>query len=320
MIMSKMEIIAKIKEFDTIILHRHVRPDPDAYGSQGGLAEMIKASFPEKNVYMAGKEDPSLSYLAKLDDIEDQTYSDALVIVCDTANRERICDERYHMGKFLIKIDHHPNVDSYGDMMWIDTDAASTSEMIYELYLAGKEQGLVLNEKAARLIYAGIVGDTGRFLFPSTTPKTFQYAAELVKYDFDLETLYNQLYNTKPHIARFKGYILQNFTISKNGLSVVKITKELLDEYGLTSEETSQLVGILGDLEGILAWVFFVEEPDVIRIRLRSKGPVVNKIASKYNGGGHPRAAGASITKWEQAVEVIRDLELACEKFKMQHN
>ncbi|MBO8156470.1 MAG: bifunctional oligoribonuclease/PAP phosphatase NrnA [Bacillaceae bacterium] len=317
--MSKKEIISKIQEFDTIIIHRHVRPDPDAYGSQAGLAEIIKSSFPDKRVYIVGKEDPSLRFLTELDDIGDEVYEDALVIVCDTANQERICDERFNRGKCLIKIDHHPNVDPYGDVMWVDTSASSVSEMIYELYLAGREEGLTLNDRAARLIYAGIVGDTGRFLFPSTTPKTFQYAAELVQYDFDRKELYNQLYNTKHNIARLKGFILQNFTVSENGLSSVKITKNVLDEYGVSSEETSQLVGLLGDIEGIIAWVFFVEEPDVIRVRLRSKGPVVNEIAAHYNGGGHPMAAGASITKWEEAEEVIQDLEQACKHFNQEN-
>src|SRR6476646_8336665 len=114
----KANILAEIKQYDTIIIHRHVRPDPDAYGSQGGLAEILKASFPSKQIYTVGKEDPSLNYLRRLDHIPDETYDEALVIVCDTANTARICDSRYVNGAKLIKIDHHPNEDPYGDLLW----------------------------------------------------------------------------------------------------------------------------------------------------------------------------------------------------------
>lgn len=108
-----------------------------------------------------------------MDVIDDGAYEQALVIVCDTANEERICDSRYRLGRKLIKIDHHPNDTPYGDIMWVDTDASSTSEMIYELYLAGKDDGLTMTAEAARLIYAGIVGDTGRFCFRARAKKRF---------------------------------------------------------------------------------------------------------------------------------------------------
>lgn len=113
--MSTQAIIQAIKAYDTIIIHRHVRPDPDAYGSQAGLKEMIRKSFPEKNVYIVGESEPSLEFLAQMDEISDDTYKNALVIVCDTANAARISDQRFDLGNQLIKIDHHPNVDAFGD-------------------------------------------------------------------------------------------------------------------------------------------------------------------------------------------------------------
>ncbi|MGX1899857.1 phosphoesterase RecJ-like protein [Thermolongibacillus altinsuensis] len=307
-----LEIIETIKQFETIIIHRHVRPDPDAYGSQGGLAEILKASFPDKNVYTVGKDEESLLFLRKMDVIPDETYENALVIVCDTANQERICDERYRLGKKLIKIDHHPNEDPYGDILWVDTSASSVSEMIYEFYLIGKEHGLVLTKEAARLIYAGIVGDTGRFLFPSTNPKTFKYASELIEYGFSFVDLYENMYRTKLNIAHLSGYVLQNFKLSPSGVAHMVLSKSILQQYGASASEASQLVSILGNIEGIKAWVFFVEEDDQIRVRLRSKGPVINEVAKKYRGGGHPLAAGASIYSWDEVEQVLADLEAVC--------
>ncbi|HLQ73354.1 MAG TPA: bifunctional oligoribonuclease/PAP phosphatase NrnA [Bacillota bacterium] len=310
------QIIQTIKAYDTIIIHRHVRPDPDAYGSQVGLKEIIKASFPAKHVYAVGEEDPALDYLAMMDTVTDDLYKEALVIVCDTANTERVCDQRYQTGQKLIKIDHHPNNDAYGDLLWIDTNASSTSEMIYELFLNGKEEGLKMTDAAARLIYAGIVGDTGRFLFPSTTNKTFRYAAELVDYSFDRQSLYDGAYDIKQNVARLRGYVLQNFTLSESGVSTIRLTKDVLDAHGVTPLETGQLVGALGDIEGMLAWAFFVEENDnLIRVRIRSKGPVINEVAAKYNGGGHPLASGATIYEWDEAKSVEEDLEKVSKAF-----
>jgi bifunctional oligoribonuclease and PAP phosphatase NrnA len=308
----KQKILDTIKLYETIIIHRHVRPDPDAYGSQGGLAEILKASFPEKNIYTVGKEEETLNYLRRLDQISDEAYKGALVVVCDTANAERICDDRYHLGEKLIKIDHHPNEDPYGDLLWVDTDASSVSEMIYEFYLFGKDKGLKMSDEAARLIFAGIVGDTGRFLFPSTTNKTFAYAGELIHYDFSRPELFDKMYELSPNVVKLKGYVLQNFDMKNNHVAVMVLTKELLNQFEVKASEASLLVSELGDIAGIRAWVFFIEEEDQIRVRLRSKGPVVNTVARQYRGGGHPLAAGASIYSWDQMESVISDLEKAC--------
>lgn len=308
----KQSILDAIKQFETIIIHRHVRPDPDAYGSQGGLAEIIKTSFPAKKVYTVGKEEESLHFLRRLDVIEDSMYENALVIVCDTANQERVCDSRYTKGRMLIKIDHHPNDDPYGDIVWVDTSASSVSEMIYEFYLFGKDQGLKLNDEGARLLYAGIVGDTGRFLYPSTTEKTFSYAGELINYNFTRPDMYNQMYELEPNIVKLNGYVLQNFTMLPSGAAYMKLDKEVLSRFEAVPSQASLLVGELGSVKGITAWVFFIEEDDQIRVRFRSKGPIINVLAKKYNGGGHPLASGASIFSWDIAQDVIRDLDELC--------
>ncbi|WP_199860711.1 DHH family phosphoesterase [Oceanobacillus damuensis] len=309
------QIIETIKAFDTIIIHRHVRPDPDAVGSQTGLKEIIKHSFPDKKVYAVGKEEPSLAFLAKMDEVASSIYTDALVIVCDTANAARIDDERYDMGNKLIKIDHHPNVDEYGDIWWVDTDASSVSEMIYELYEKGKDDGLKMNDQAAFLLYAGIVGDTGRFMFPNTTKKTFQYAAELVTYNFDRPEFYRQLYSMEDKISRMSGYILQKFKLLPSGLCTIKLSEEILKKFDVTPDESSQLVNVVSDVKGIKAWVFFIEEDEQIRVRLRSKGPVINEIAANYNGGGHPLASGATVYSWEEAEKMISELDDACQSY-----
>lgn len=312
----KKKIFEAIQQYETIIIHRHVRPDPDAYGSQCGLAEIIKASYPEKDVFVVGKEEDSLNYLSRLDSISDDVYQGALVIVCDTANTERICDQRYSLGETLVKIDHHPNDDPYGDLLWVDTTASSTSEMIYEFYLYGKEKGLILSDEGARLLYAGIVGDTGRFLFPSTTKKTFRYAGELIHYPFSRPKLYEQMYELKQNVVHLKGYVLQNFVLDEHGVASVKLTNEILETFAVTPSDASQIVGALGNIAGIKVWAFFIEEEKQIRVRLRSKGPVINEVAKKYQGGGHPLASGASIDGWDEVKDILADLVTACQAYE----
>jgi phosphoesterase RecJ-like protein len=310
----KDKILESIKAYETIIIHRHIRPDPDAYGSQFGLAKILKASFPEKKIYAVGQEDPALHFLQRVDQIPDEVYKGALVIVCDTANQERISDERYKTGDQLIKIDHHPNTEPYGDLLWVDTNASSVSEMIYEFYLFGKDQGLKMNDEAARLLYAGIVGDTGRFLFPSTTEKTFAYAGELIHYDFSRPEVYNKMYEQKLNVVKLNGYVLQNFEIHQHGVASMILPKKLLAEYDATASEASSLVGSLGDVAGMKAWVFFIEEDQQIRVRLRSKGPVINGVARMFNGGGHPLASGATIYSWDEVAKVVNELEKVCKE------
>lgn len=310
----KRQIIDTIEKYDKIIIHRHVRPDPDAYGSQVGLKELILANYPEKQVFAAGVHDEQLTYLASQDQIEPSDYEGALVIVTDTGNTERIdAASCYQEAACLCKIDHHPNVDPYGDIRWVDTEASSTSEMIYLLFEAGRDYyDWKMSDACARLLFAGIVGDTGRFIFPSATVRTFEIASALSRYGFDRTKLYADMYEEDRRLLHLKGYIYQNFTMDEHGTAYIKINKSLLQEYGVTAKETSQLVGVLGDVKGICAWVIFVEEEDQIRVRLRSKGPIINQLAAQYNGGGHPLASGASIYKWEEADEIIRKLRDLC--------
>ncbi|MGX9135559.1 DHH family phosphoesterase [Rummeliibacillus sp. JY-2-4R] len=309
----KKEIIETIALYDTIIVHRHVRPDADAYGSQLGLQAILQTTYPEKKVYAVGEHDLAFDYLGHPVEIADEIFDDALVICTDTANTERIDDQRYHTGKLLIKIDHHPNDDAYGDLLWVNTAASSCSEMIYELFKEAQvSAGWKMDAKGARLLFAGIVGDTGRFIYPSTTETTFNVVGELIQYDFDRTELFNSMYELDRSLLHLQGYIYQNFSFDESGAASIKLPIEILEKFGVTASDTSALVGSLGDVKGIKAWVMFVEEKDQIRVRLRSKAPVINKLAKQYRGGGHPMASGATIFEWSEADEIISKLQKLC--------
>ncbi|HSI66524.1 MAG TPA: bifunctional oligoribonuclease/PAP phosphatase NrnA [Planococcus sp. (in: firmicutes)] len=307
------QIIDTIKRYDTIIIHRHVRPDPDAYGSQMGMKHLLIQNYPQKKVLAAGEHEETLDFLDRPDLISDEEYKGALIIVTDTANTERVDDQRYSMGEQLIKIDHHPNDDAYGDVLYVDTSASSASEIVYEIYTYGREnEEWIMPDAAAKHLYAGIVGDTGRFLYPSTTQKTFGVAGDLIKFNFDRNALHNGMYEMDRKLLHLQGYIYQNFEMLDSGAAFVKITKEVLQQFDVTASETSLLVSSLGNVKDLKAWVIFIEEDTEIRVRLRSKGPIVNTLAKQFNGGGHPLASGATAYSWDEADRVIESLDEIC--------
>lgn len=307
------EILKKIEEFETIIIHRHVIPDGDAYGSSFGLAELIRTSFPEKKVYVVGEELDYLKYVGTTDKIEDSVYEGSLVIITDTSNAARISDVRWKLGAFKIKIDHHPFSDEYADIEWIDTSYTSTCEMITSLLI---ENNLEINDNGARCLFNGIVSDTGRFLFRGVSEQTLRYAAQLLKYDFDMIDLYSNMYTQSKSMIRFKGYALLNFEETDKGVGYLKLTDEKLRELNIDENSASSQVNTLANIEGIKIWAFFVEdkENNDIRVNLRSSGAAVNEVAKKYGGGGHVQAAGARVNSWDMIDQMIQDLDELAKK------
>ncbi|HEO6612792.1 TPA: bifunctional oligoribonuclease/PAP phosphatase NrnA [Streptococcus agalactiae] len=301
------QILDKIKEYDTIIIHRHMRPDPDALGSQIGLRDIIRHNFPKKKVLATGFDEPTLAWIAKMDQVTDQDYQGALVIVTDTANTPRIDDERYKKGDFLIKIDHHPNDEVYGDLSYVDTNASSASEIVTEFALSCD---LLLSTSAARVLYNGIVGDTGRFLYPATTSKTLKIASKLREFDFDFSAMARQMDSFPFKIAKLQGFIFEQLKIDKNGAACVTLTQEDLKRFDVTDAETAAIVGVPGKIDIVESWAIFVEQSDGhYRVRLRSKSHIINEIAKRHNGGGHPLASGANSYSLEENQAIYQEIQ-----------
>ncbi|HFK9450417.1 TPA: bifunctional oligoribonuclease/PAP phosphatase NrnA [Streptococcus agalactiae] len=301
------QILDKIKEYDTIIIHRHMRPDPDALGSQIGLRDIIRHNFPKKKVLATGFDEPTLAWIAKMDQVTDQDYQGALVVVTDTANTPRIDDERYKKGDFLIKIDHHLNDEVYGDLSYVDTNASSASEIVTDFALSCD---LLLSTSAARVLYNGIVGDTGRFLYPATTSKTLKIASKLREFDFDFSAMARQMDSFPFKIAKLQGFIFEQLKIDKNGAACVTLTQEDLKRFDVTDAETAAIVGVPGKIDIVESWAIFVEQSDGhYRVRLRSKSHIINEIAKRHNGGGHPLASGANSYSLEENQAIYQEIQ-----------
>lgn len=304
-------ILEQIKQYQTIIIHRHQHPDPDCVGAQLGLRTILRDSFPDKTVLAVGKHYPGFDWLGQADtDVADDQYKDALIIVVDTANQPRVDDERWTTGKQVIKIDHHPNDDAFGDLQWVRDQASSTSELLYDFYAANAAE-LTLSADAARLFYAGIVGDTGRFMYPATSAHTLEVAGRLMQTGFSASDVNQAEDEISPAMARLSAYVYQNLNILPSGAAWLKLSDADLEPFELgETDSTSAVVPLPGKITTVKAWAFFVEAKDhTYRIRLRSKGPSINGLAKEHNGGGHALASGATAHDQAEIDQVVRELD-----------
>ena len=301
------EILKTIEAYERILIHGHIRPDGDCYGSQFGLAEIIKENYPEKDVHVVGDTSDFVSFLGTPEKatITDEMYNGALAIVVDCGSADRVSDQRYQTADKVIKIDHHIAQIHYGDIVYVEEESPACCQIITRF---AKEMGLKINEKAAFALYTGLVTDTGRFRFRGVDSATFDVASELMKHNVDVELLDNKLSIETMNVIKYKGYVLANACFTDCGVVYVKVTRDVVNQFGLTDEEAASQVGLLGTVEGYPVYLLFMEYPTEIRIRLRSRGPRVDKLANMYGGGGHEKAAGAHLDSWEDLPRFIEDI------------
>lgn len=298
-------ILNEIKTYDTIVIHGHKRPDGDCYGGQYGLKGILKEAFPNKNIYVVGEESDYVKYVGSPDTINDDVYQDALSIVVDTATKERISDPRYVKGKKVIKIDHHIDVDAYGDMNWVDTSYPAVSEMITDFAI---QHNLKIPLSSAIALYTGLITDTGRFRYRGVSNRTHCMAGALINAGVDVEFIDSKLTQESLKMFALKGYVYSNFVTVEGGFIYLKMPRDVINQYGVTDEQAASVVNLIGGLEGFPVWALMIEYENEIRIRLRSSGPVINTLAEKYEGGGHAKASGARLPSWDHLDQFIGDV------------
>lgn len=310
------KIYNKIKKYDTIVIARHIGPDPDALGSALGLKELILNTFPHKKVYTVGTPASKFKYLGQMDKMSEELYKNSLLIVTDTPNISRIDGVDSSKFEYVIKIDHHPFIETFGDLEWIDVKSSSASQLIIELAFKTR---LKINDKAALQLYTGLVADTERFLYPCTQPYTFELVHKLLKKtNLDITDAYEQLYKKPFKEVKFNGYIADNMTLTENGLAYIKITDETLKKYDIDASTARNMVSNYNYIEEMLVWVILTYDKsiDMIRGSIRSRGPVINDVASDFNGGGHPFASGCKVANDEEIESLIKELDKVCKEYK----
>jgi phosphoesterase RecJ-like protein len=314
-------IYRKIKEYNNIVIARHISPDPDAIASQIALRDSIKLSFPRKNVYAVGVSVAKFKSYGNLDKIDESKFDgDVLLIVLDVPNKARIDGVDFNIFKEIIKIDHHPSEETFSEFDWVDESSSSTCQLIIELILSTK---LDLDRKIAENLFLGVVSDSDRFLLSYTSAKTFALVAKLIeKTGIDFTSLYAYLYERPLDEIRFHGYLSENLEVTDNGLAYINIPQEVLKKYNVDPSTPSNMINDFSNIRDVYVWTFITydERNGIYKINIRSKGPVINEVAGKYHGGGHKYASGARVYSKEEIDSLIKDLDKLCEDFLKENN
>ena len=308
------KIYDEIKKYNTIVIARHIGVDPDALGSQFALKEAININFPEKKVYAVGSKSSRYNYFPKLDKFENKNSNDVLLIVVDTPDKKRVDISGIDSYKNVCKIDHHPIIDVMGNNEYVDINSSSASELVYRLLKSNK---MSINYEVAKFLFYGIVSDTNRFLF-NTSIDTFNIIEELIeKFDLNTEELYKNLYARPFNEVRLQGYISENLTLTENGFAYIIITNDVLLKYGVDASSAGNMVNSYNNIDEVIAWAMISEDVknNQYKFNIRSRGPVINEAAEKYNGGGHAMASGARVKTMDEVNLLIKDIDDLCKAY-----
>ena len=323
MMQEMQAILAKIKEYDRIVIFRHIRNDGDCVGASMGLRDILRASFPQKEVYVIDSERSEfLSFLGECDaEIPDEQYAEALGIVVDTGNTKRISNQKYTLCKEIVKIDHHIPMENYGVINWVEEEASSACELIVKFYDTFRDQ-LQLPKSAAPFLYTGMVTDSGRFKYDSVNGDTMRRAGILLDAGVDTENIFSNLYLEEFEQLKFKAHVYKSMKITENGVAWIYVSRAMQEKFGLNMESASAVVGMLDTIKGSICWLAFIESGDAegsIRVRLRSRYMTINTLAEQYRGGGHACAAGATVFNRREVNALVRKADAMVKEYKESH-
>ena len=308
------EALSLIESFDTIIIHRHKNPDGDAIGSQTGLFNIIKTNYPKKSVHMVGDESGRYAFIAgrSMEEIPDSVFEGALSIILDTSAKALISDTRYEKAAKTLRIDHHLFVEKIADVEITDTSFESCAGLITQMAM---ECNLRVSKEAASALFAGMVTDSGRFRFDSTSAGTFRRAGFLMDKGIDTNAIYSRLYTTTIEEMKLKASFIEKIEFTQKNVAYYYVTKAELEKLGLSAHNAARgYVNTMADIRGVSIWAAFAEGDEGILCELRSSGPDINAIAVKYGGGGHKKASGATLRDRQTVLAMLRDLDESADK------
>ena len=302
------QILQAIKDYSRIIIHRHSYPDGDAMGSQIGLKNIIKDNFPDKEVYAVGDHAKRYAFMdgSVMDEVEDSLYEGALAIVLDCGAAALISDGRYTQAAKTVRFDHHIFAEKIADIEAVDTSYESCCGLLTDFAV---QSGLRLSPASAKALYTGMVTDSGRFRYDSTTSKTFRLASELMKQEFDTGEIYSQLYADELASVQLRANFVFKMQLTDYNVAYIYTTKEELASYGADTFTISRgMVSTMSDIRGVDIWVNFTETEEKVLVEIRSSKYTVQPVAVKYGGGGHAKACGASVKDRAEAMALLEDL------------
>lgn len=307
-----LQALKLIEKYDRIVVHRHTHPDGDAIGSQTGLKELLQLNYPQKKIYAVGDNPGRYGFVegSAPQEIADEAYDGALAIVLDCGGSGLVSDDRYKLAAATLRFDHHLFAEQFCDVEIVDTSFESCCGLIAQF---ATECGWKWNKRAATAIFTGMVTDSGRFRYDSTTARTLKLAAMLLEQGVDTSEVYVPLYAESYASAKLRAQYVLKIQFTPNGAACIYTTKEELASLGVSEFTISRgMVGVMNDLEGVKASVNFTETDKGVLCELRSATLNINRIAVKYGGGGHLKASGATVADRETAMQMLNDLDKLC--------
>ena len=305
-----------IEQYPRIILHRHKNPDGDALGAQLGLKRILMENYPDKEIFAVGDMTPRYAFMVTtpIDEIEDSAYEGALAILLDSATPPLICDDRYTLAAATARIDHHIFCEKFTDEEVIDTSFESCCGMITAFAM---ESGWQVSADAAKSLYTGMITDSGRFRYDCTSSQTFRLASFLIERPFNTSDIYRELYSDDISMIQLRAKYTLKINTTPEGVAYIYTPSEEAKEYGVDTFTLSRgMVNVMSEIRGIHSWVNFTETDDGVLCEIRSNRYNINPIATKYGGGGHQKASGATLKNRDEAMALLEDLKAISEVAK----
>lgn len=303
------QILSEIRMHDCIIIHRHSNPDGDALGSQIGLKQILQKNFPHKRVLAVGDSSRRFGFMdgSQMDLVPDEAYQGALAVILDTSAKALISDDRYSLAERSVRIDHHIFCEQIADVEVTDTSFESCCGMIAAFAM---ESGLALTPEAAKALYTGMVTDSGRFRYDSTSDRTFRLAAFLMEQKFDTNDIYSNLYADDFAVIRLRAEFVLKIQFTGNNVAFIYTDEAQMKALKVDSFTVSRgMVNTMAEIRGVHIWVNFTETERGVLCEIRSNRYNINPVAVKYGGGGHAKASGATVKSREEAMKMLADLD-----------
>lgn len=312
-------VIDKIKKAKSVAVFPHVNEDPDALGSCFAFAKMMRKLGKRATVYVSGAVESRLDFIGNDYVIYDGMPHEHDLCAClDCGDIDRITERKKLFDEIgnSINIDHHFTNTLFADANYVDGKASATAEILIELFSA---MGAPLDDEIARDLYIALCSDTGCFKFSSVSAKTMRAAADLLEYSFDHAEMARLLFDSESlAAAKLKAEVTGGIKDFADGrIKLVSVDEKIGERYGISKEDIPNLVDIPRRIEGTEIAVCIKKISDGFRLNLRSNGEAdVAKVAMEFGGGGHIRAAGATLhaknaAEAEEAVitECVKALE-----------
>jgi phosphoesterase RecJ-like protein len=294
--------IGLINNAKNILITTHTRPDGDACGCMATISEVLTALGKNVKVLLLSELPAWYEFLfeQKPEIFNKKTKIDSdLIIVVDTDTYNQLPEfDKYlkKSEKLILVIDHHTTSDNIGDCHLIDSSAAATALIVFDLL---RYAGWPITKKTAEALYVAVSTDTGWFQFNNTNSRTLQVCAELIDAGASPSRLYRVLYqNFSPQRFKLMTAMLNTLELHLDGrFAVQHLTAADFKKAGAKHSDTENLIDECRRISSVEASALFVEQSDGrIKVSLRSRGCVdVCKIAEKFGGGGHKMAAGAHL-------------------------